>query len=260
MGGIRKCSYCPRKQSASSGVCEAPEFHRVRLEAEQATWAAPIDFAKIGIYRTDRHLMGGFNSGRPRTRVLVEDCLALDAAFLRRIGCLQGLARRRLSWFSNGKESARATLEVTLFGKERPRAVLKMGGLAPQTILLASTRPNIGGERWWFLCPETGRRCRVLYLTTDGDRFVSRQAANLVYRSNGLGFADSIRWRAQQLRDTLPGAKYQSYPPRPRGMHRKKYDRIVSRLREADKNAQLVCFASMVKTADRLGIVWRPQR
>ena len=60
-------------------------------------------------------------------------------------------------------ESATATIEVTVFGKERPRAVLRMDGLAPQTILLASTRPNLGGERWWFVCPETGRRCRVLY-------------------------------------------------------------------------------------------------
>lgn len=148
--------------------------------------------------------MGGFNSGRPRTHRLVENCLALDAAFLRRIGCLQGLARRRLSWFCNGMESATATIEVTVFGKERPRAVLRMDGLAPQTILLASTRPNLGGERWWFVCPETGRRCRVLYLTTDGDRFVSRQAANLVYRSNGLGLADSIQWRACSCETRCP--------------------------------------------------------
>ncbi len=31
--------------------------------------------------------MGLFNSGRPRTRVWVEDCLPLDAAFLAKLNC-----------------------------------------------------------------------------------------------------------------------------------------------------------------------------
>jgi hypothetical protein len=200
--------------------------------------------------------MGGFNSGRRRTRVMVEDCLPLDAAFLGKLNCLQGLARRRLRWVCNGKESATATIEVTLIGKERPHALLKMPGLAPQTIWLTYTSPNLGGRRWWFQC-ESGRRCRTLYLTPGGDRFMSRQAANIAYRSNALGFSDRIRWRAEQLRDSLPGAKYDNYPPRPKGMHQRKYDRIVNRLRESDRRAEDVRYASLMITADDLGLLKR---
>jgi hypothetical protein len=122
--------------------------------------------------------VGGFNSGRPRTRVMVEDCLPLDAAFLGKLGCFQGFARRSLTWVYNDKVSARGTIVVTLFGNEPPRAVLRLDGLAPQTILLVFTTPKLGGKRWWFVCPTTGRRCRTLYLTPGGDRFASRQAAN----------------------------------------------------------------------------------
>jgi len=147
-----------------------------------------------------------------------------------------------------------------VFRKGCPHAVIKMDWLAAQTIELTSTRPKLGGERWWFVCPTTGRRCRVLYLTRDGDRFVSRQAAKLAYRSTALGFADRIRWRAEQLRDLLPGARYQRYPPRPKGMHRKTYDRIVSRLRDSDEEVHIICGALMMKTAKRLGLVKRPQR
>jgi hypothetical protein len=158
--------------------------------------------------------MGGFNSGRPRTRVLVEDCLPLDASFLRRVDCFKkgSLRRERLAWYCRGKVSATAWIDVILHPEERPRAVVRMLGLEPQTIWLTSTKPNLGGRRWWFKCPTTGRRCRVLYLTRGGDRFVSRQAANIAYRSNALGFSDRIRWRAEQLRDSLPGSQVRNVP------------------------------------------------
>jgi hypothetical protein len=195
--------------------------------------------------------MGGLNSGRPRTRLLVEDCLPLDVAFLGKLNCFQGFARRHLSWVFNGEVSARATIEVTLVGEERPRAVLRMDGLATQTILLVSTRPNLGGERWWFVCPTTSRSCRTLYLTPSGDRFVSRQAANIAYRSSRLGPSDRIRWRAQQARDSLPGAEFQRYPPRPKGMHRKTYDKRVRRLRESDARALHLWHAFLGSWAER---------
>jgi hypothetical protein len=180
--------------------------------------------------------MGGFNSGRPRTRVMVEDCLPLDASVLRRLDCFKkrSFRRERLTWFCGGRVSARGWIEVVLFPKQRPRSVITMDELPPQTIRLTSTRPNHGGKRFWFLCPITRRRCRTLYLKPGANCFVSREAAHIAYRSNRLGPADRVRWRAEQLRDSLPGAKYAYYPQRPKGMHRKTYDKRVSRLREYD--------------------------
>jgi hypothetical protein len=31
-------------------------------------------------------------------------------------------------------------------------------------IYLATTRPHLGGLRWWFVCPRSNRRVRKLYL------------------------------------------------------------------------------------------------
>jgi hypothetical protein len=167
---------------------------------------------------------------------MVEDCLPLDASFLRSLDCFKtgSLRRERLTWYSGGKVSAKGWIEVVLFPKQRPHAVVTMDGFPPQTIWLTSTRPNHGGKRWWLLCPDTKRRCRTLYLKPGANRFVSREAAQIAYRSNRLGLSDRIRWRAQQLRGSLPGAKYSHYPPRPKGMHRRTYEKRVTRLRESD--------------------------
>src|SRR5687767_14665848 len=56
-------------------------------------------------------------------------------------------------------------------------------------ILLASTTPNYGGQRWWFVCPLTkgGRDCfrRVgkLYLPPGGRHYGCRQCYDLSYES-----------------------------------------------------------------------------
>jgi hypothetical protein len=180
----------------------------------------------------------------------------MDAAFLNSLGCFEGIARRRLTWVNGDRVSATGRIDVTIM--DQPRAVIKLDGYASQTIKLSSTRPNLGGERWWFVCPVTGRRCRTLYLTPTGDRFMSREAAHLAYRSNRLGFAESFLWCAHQLQDLLPGAQEQDYPPRPKGMHRRTYKRIVNRLREAKERASLVRYASLRATADKLGLLHPP--
>jgi hypothetical protein len=35
-------------------------------------------------------------------------------------------------------------------------------------VQLETTRPHYGGVRWWFICPLSGRRARVLYLPGSG--------------------------------------------------------------------------------------------
>ena len=43
-------------------------------------------------------------------------------------------------------------------------------------IHLEPTRPHLGGVRWWFRCPVTGRRARKLYLYPGLERFCHRDA------------------------------------------------------------------------------------
>ena len=58
-----------------------------------------------------------------------------------------------------------------------------------EAIPLTKTRPNFGGQRWWFICPLTvngvacGRRVRKLYLPPGGQYFGCRNCYDLTYES-----------------------------------------------------------------------------
>ena len=97
-----------------------------------------------------------------------------------------------------------------------------------QVISLEATTPRYGGIRYWFLCPVTGERTRCLYLPRDADAFASRAVHGLSYRSQSENaFWRSVR-QAQKIRAKLGGdpSIYAPFPPRPRGMHRRRYERL----------------------------------
>lgn len=53
-----------------------------------------------------------------------------------------------------------------------------------QKIRFNSTRPIVGGERWWFLCPDCGIIRSELFVVPGEDHFQCRCDANLIYASN----------------------------------------------------------------------------
>lgn len=204
--------------------------------------------------------MGGLGSGSRPQRTLVEDCLILDANALARIGCFQtgGFTEKSISWKIDGVIVATAVMEIDL-RCERRQPHMRLTLSRPnqedltQIIALRDITPTYGGIRWFFRA-RSGERCQKLYLTPRSNRFGARGEFGLTYRSKQLCPSDRVRWHAQQLRDSLPGAKYQHYPPRPRGMHRKTYDRLVSRLRKSDDKVRANRQTSLIKTAERLGL------
>ena len=52
-----------------------------------------------------------------------------------------------------------------------------------QLVGLASTPPNLGGSRYWWLCPVCARRCLKLYLPPRSDYFACRVCHSLSYES-----------------------------------------------------------------------------
>jgi hypothetical protein len=48
-------------------------------------------------------------------------------------------------------------------------------------VALASTSPRYGGVRWWYVCPECGKRKTALYLS--GTALQCRQCAGIYYVS-----------------------------------------------------------------------------
>lgn len=146
--------------------------------------------------------MGGFGSGeRSWKRTIVEQCRSLDAAKLARDGVF---ARRgyagdawKLAWTNGLGEQTLALiywlesvshddLVLHLYERVWPDGRKTSFG---EAIRLAKTRPNFGGQRWWFICPLTvnsvacGRRVQKLYLPPDGRYFGCRTCHDLTYRS-----------------------------------------------------------------------------
>ncbi len=73
-------------------------------------------------------------------------------------------------------------------------------------IRLECTRPNYGGLRWWFICPKTSRRVRVLYLPPSGGTvFACRQAWGLAYHSQRISPEDRADERSLKARKRLWG-------------------------------------------------------
>ena len=57
-------------------------------------------------------------------------------------------------------------------------------------VLLGTTRPRLGGLRWWFICPlvangrKCGRRVGKLYLPPGGKYYGCRHCYDLTYESS----------------------------------------------------------------------------
>jgi hypothetical protein len=209
--------------------------------------------------------MGGIGSHSQPQRRLVEDCLILDANELARMGCFQlgEVTRKETTWRIDGVRVATATMEVDL-RCERSQPNMRLTLTRPnqedviQIIALRDITPTFGGIRWFFKA-RSGERCQKLYLPPGFNRFGTRQELQLAYRSQMLSPADCARWRAQQLQEALPGARFQHYPSRPKRMHRRTYNRLVRRLRESDDKVRDNWQRSMMKTAKKRGLVRRPR-
>jgi hypothetical protein len=134
--------------------------------------------------------MGGLGSGfKGWKKDIVEDCLILSITELIREGALiPGVYKTGTwGWVYEGKQPHAAVgfesdLRYPDHGSLRLRYTTG-GRKIDEWIWLKTTVPNYGGHRWWFKCPVLNVRAAKLYLPRGGDRFASRRAWDLSYRS-----------------------------------------------------------------------------
>jgi hypothetical protein len=150
--------------------------------------------------------MGGPNSGnryhwwRHGKKTTVEDCLTLDINRLVRDTNLQAGIWARGSWrwtYRSGK-SFSVDYEVETLTEASPYLHLSYSWVWPSrpevqqasySVDLTTTRPHLGGVRWWFICPllRGGRPCRrrvcKLYLPPHARYFGCRRCHDLTYTS-----------------------------------------------------------------------------
>jgi hypothetical protein len=94
-----------------------------------------------------------------------------------------------------------------------------------ERVPFAFTGQHLGGRRRWFMCLSCGRRCGVLY---GGTHFRCRKCWNLAYASQHESPSSRAISKAQKLRRRLGGSESldDPFPERPKGMHRRTYQRL----------------------------------
>lgn len=95
---------------------------------------------------------------------------------------------------------------------------------------IVPTLQPLGGRRWWFVCPYLNVRARKLYLPLGGREFRCRDGYRLGYASQREDAMGRGHLRLARICRKL-GTKYRGLldgpPPRPKGMRRRTYKRLL---------------------------------
>lgn len=198
--------------------------------------------------------MGGIGSGgwyRWGKKANIDGGIKLDLRELIRRGFVKAGFSSSICimrWVSSfdGSETSSVSYDYNLQGREHGLFTLRYKVNESENINLpiqiASTKPNYGGRRYWFICPlsKHGRPCQrrvaKLYLPVGASLFGCRHCHDLPYRSQSLSAHDRSLQRAQQLHMQLggDGSMLDYYDPiRPKGMHNKTYLKKLNQIHTA---------------------------
>lgn len=184
--------------------------------------------------------MGSYMSGPPSGgQPVVTDAPRLDLSALHRSGFIQAGQRTTCAvHFGRSADPATAVALYVDIDLTDPTAsclwVRDAAGHGPvrtQSVRLTATTPQYGGSRYWFICPLTGNRARVLYRPSGTVLFASRRAYGLAYRSQRQTMVDRLIDKAVAVRGKLGmnAVDLLSMPacPKPKGMHWRTYYQLV---------------------------------
>jgi hypothetical protein len=163
--------------------------------------------------------------GKHQKKTRVEQCHVIDAARWQREGILHpGSTSSRPPVFCVG-------YRVDAIDMSIPRVHL-MYSIKQQRfeypVNLLTTRPHLGGLRWWFVCLLCERRAQKLYLPPDADRFGCRTCHNLSYASRSYTAKNRSMERARKIQVRLGGSAslFDRFPAKPKRMWSKTYQRL----------------------------------
>lgn len=204
--------------------------------------------------------MGGYFSGRHGGGPVVEDGWKLDLAHCIRQGMFrpQQWCAGTMKWTRTNTGEVTATIgyEANLLDPAAAWVRLHYTTTSRSTgaktdrdyrVQLGTTRPHYGGLRWWFRCPITGRRARVLYLPgSGGGVFACREAYGLAYRSQRQTPEDRAIERSRNAREKLGVADQNMlempWCPKPKWMRWATHRRLVEVIQECHQ-VQMTCLA-----------------
>jgi len=177
----------------------------------------------------------------------VESCHSVSMAFFRRNDYLSGNRTGGISW-TNTYGEVTGSINFSVYiedGDQRIRFFYTntKNSTGDKTdcdyiVQLETTPCNLGGVRYWFLCPLTmhntpcGRRVGILY--SGGVYLGCRHCYNLSYdsrndtpfwRPGGLGYSSNLDRKIEKLRSTIKHWTYNGVPTR----RVRKYQKLIQK-------------------------------
>lgn len=188
-----------------------------------------------------------YRAGRTGWRRKCEHKLRFDIRVLHRKGRLA--AGQYYSWYWSRDEERVATISVTTFpGAVELEYTWTPHGYDPRHIRcrveLVRRACRFGGERTWFLCPDCGRMCAVLFGVSRHGNFACRVCQRLAYASEAESPIDRC-WRAQRKLE----AKLTEDGERPKGMRRGTFERINERWAAIEERKDDLSWPSLLRLA-----------
>jgi hypothetical protein len=190
-------------------------------------------------------MMGGFGSRRPSGsgRDKVEHCRSIDVNKLNKAGCLNPGWTRGWQWTRDGEQVASINLRAEPDRLHLSYRVRIAGGEwenIEEPVRIVRVPCRFGGARPYFICPGVvnGIACgrRVVKLHGPGRYFLCRHCYRLAHASQSEGEWDRALRRANQIRQRLGGDPGMAapFPPKPKGMWRRTYERLRAQAFEAE--------------------------
>ncbi len=217
--------------------------------------------------------MGGFGSGqwvRLGTAWTTEEALDLDLAVLNARGHLKPFAvcSGSYSWTYSRTGELSGSIDYTVrteanCGVVEFRYKIVSNGNGEDLryqVALETTRPHLGGVRWWFRCPLSGNRARVLYKIVGQDLFACREALGLSYHCRNESVQDRMWRRSQKILKRIGVGRSTSaeFASKPKGMHWRTFEREQLKALEAEQRSadlwaeQVVAVLGDTSEADEL--------
>ena len=209
--------------------------------------------------------MGGSGSGRQWGRPLADTALRIDLAWMLRRGL--AVPGRQISGslrWSRGDEPA-GSVGYDCDMRDPNAGALELSYAITdywsgektdycQRIALSFTVPHYGGKRWWMHCPSTGVRVAKLYKPAGGKTFASRKAWRIGYQSQRVSRANAPFERLFRLQRRLGSERgWGAFLTRPKGMHRRTFERHCERYWQIDEQCARAETLSLARLAVRLG-------
>ena len=121
-------------------------------------------------------------------------------------------------------------------------------------VSLLQTPCHLGGYRWWFSCPLSGRRTFRLFLPNGARRFASRSSYRLGYICQRETRVDRLMRKARKLHRQLGGDWHDDeYPPKPKWQRWRTYERKVAASQRADQRADDAWGVGAMRLLERAG-------